>query len=92
MSGGTGGKGSGRQKEGEVGKQKSTGKGTKRVVKWASGVRKVWGTRKKESCDEVAKEMVRVVGKMGSGFSVRKQVAELGGKKGWWFIVKAPER
>ena len=33
MSGGTGGKGSGRQKEGEVGKQKSTGKGTKRVVK-----------------------------------------------------------
>ena len=36
--------------------------------------------------------MVRAPGKMGSEFSVRKQVAELSGKNGWWFIVKAPER
>ena len=75
-----------------VGKQKSKGKEVKRGIKWASGVRKVWGTRKKDSCNEVAKEIIRAVGKMGSEFSVRKQVAELNGKYGWWFIVKAPER
>ena len=75
-----------------AGKQKSKGKEVKRGIKWASGVRKVWGTRKKDSCNEVAKEIIRAVGKMGSEFSVRKQVAELNGKNGWWFIVKAPER
>ena len=75
-----------------AGKQKSKGKEVKRGIKWASGVRKVWGTRKKDSCNEVAKEVIRAVGKMGSEFSVRKQVVELDGKNGWWFIVKAPER
>ena len=75
-----------------VGKQKSKGKEAKRVIKWAFGVRNVWGTRKKDLCNEVAKEMDRAVGKMGSEFAVRKQAAELNGKNGWWFIVKAPER
>ena len=75
-----------------VGKQKSKGKEAKRIIKWAFGVRNVWGTRKKDLCNEVAKEMDRAVGKMGFEFAVRKQAAELNGKNGWWFIVKAPER
>ena len=36
--------------------------------------------------------MVRAVGKMASGFLVTKRVAQLNGKKGWWFLVKALER
>ena len=56
----------------DVVKQKSKGKEAKRVIKWAFGVRNVWGTRKKDSCNEVAKEMDRAVGKMGSEFAVRK--------------------
>ena len=55
-------------------------------------MRKVWGTGKKDSCNEVAKEIIRAVGKMGSEFSLRKQVAELNGKNGWWLIAKAPEK
>ena len=64
----------------------------KRSSRWAAGVRKVWGTRKSESGNEVAREMIRAVGRMSSGFSVMKRVAQLNGKKGWWFLVKAPER
>ena len=52
----------------------------------------MWGTRKSESGNEVAREMVRAVGKMASGFSITKRVAQLNGKKGWWFLVKEPER
>ena len=63
----------------DVGKQKNKGKEAKREIKWASGLRNVWGTRKKDSCNEVAKEMDRAVGKMGSELAVRKQVAELNG-------------
>ena len=41
------------------------------------------GTQEKESGNEVAKEMVRAVGKMASGFSITKRVAQqLSGKKG----------
>ena len=46
-------------------------------------------TQKKESGNEVAKKMVRAVGKMASGFYITNQVAQLIGKKGWWFVVKA---
>ena len=31
-----------------------------RVVKWVAGVRKVWGTHKKEFCNEIAREVVKV--------------------------------
>ena len=54
-------------------------------------MRKVWGVRKKELGNEVTIEMVRAVGKMASGFSIIKRVAQQSGKKGWWFVVKAPK-
>ena len=62
---------------------------SKTLSRWVTDVRKVWGTRKKESGNEVAKEMVREVGKMASGFAITKQVAQLSGNKGWWFVAKA---
>ena len=61
-------------------------------MKEVLGVRKVWGTRKKESCNDVAKEMVRVVGSVGFEFSIVKQLDKSTEKNRWWFIVKAPER
>ena len=63
----------------DVVKLKSKGKEAKRVIKWASGLRNVCGApgRIKKSCNKVAKKMDRAVGKIGSEFSVRKQVAEL---------------
>ena len=64
----------------------------KRSMKGIPGVRKVWGTRKKVSCNDVAKEMVRVVGRVGSQFSVVKQLDKSNEKNRWWFIVKAPEK
>ena len=67
-------------------------KEVKRSTKGVPGVRKVWGTRKKVSCNDVAREMIRVVGKVESQFSVVKHVDELKGKNRWWFIVKAPEK
>ena len=73
-------------KEGHKQKRKGTG-----MSKWVAGVRKIWGTRKKESCDDVAKGLVRAVGKLSSGFSVGKRVGQVNGKSGWWFIVRAPE-
>ena len=72
-------------KEGHKQKRKGAG-----MFKWFAGVRKIWGTRK-ESCDDIAKGLVRAVGKMSSGFSVRKRVGQVNGKSGWWFIVRAPE-
>ena len=89
----TGGEGSVRQKCIKVDNQKNSAwKEPKRIGKWVSGVRKVWGTQKKESCDEVAKEIIRTVGKMASRFSVGKQMGQLKGKNGWWFVVKAQEK
>ena len=73
-------------KEGHKQKRKGAG-----MSKWVAGVRKIWGTRKKESCDDIAKGLVRAVGKMSSGFSVGKRVGQVNGKSGWWFIVRAPE-
>ena len=64
----------------------------KRIVKCVLGVRKVWGTRKKQSCDEVAKEIIRVVVRMASRFSIGKQVGQSNGKNGWWFVVKVQEK
>ena len=61
------------------------------MSKWVTGVRKIWGIRKKESCDDVAKGLVRAVGKLPFGFSVGKRVSQVNGKSGWWFIVRTPE-
>ena len=83
---------SGEKKAPSVGRQRCDMKEPKRATKWVAGARKVWGTRKKESCDEIAKEMVRVGGKVEPGFSVQKRVGQVNGKDGWWFIVKAPEK
>ena len=67
-----------RPQTGSDGSDKKMRKGrttcTKKSTKCVAGVRKVWGTRKKESCDEIAKEIVRAVGKMVSRFSVVKRV------------------
>ena len=73
------------------GNQENTRK-SKQPVKQMIGARKVWGTRKGVTCDEVAKAMVRIAGKLPTGFSVMKRMASVNGKKKWWFIVKAPER
>ena len=73
------------------GNQKNTRK-SKQPAKQMIGARKVWGTRKGVTCDEVAKAMVRIAGKLPTGFSVMKRMASVNGKKKWWFIVKAPER
>ena len=57
------------------------------------GARKVWGTRKGVTCDEVAKAMVRIAGKLAlpNGFSVMKRIASVNGIK-LLFVVKAPEQ
>ena len=73
-------------------KRKYAWKEPKQTVKWVSGVRKLRGTRKTESCDNVAKEVIKAVGKMASRFSVGKQMGQLNGKNGWWFVVKAQEK
>ena len=44
------------------------------------------------SCNDVAKEMVRVVGRVGSQFTIMKHLDKLKGKNRWQFIVKAPEK
>lgn len=44
-----------------------------------------------ESCDDVAKGLVKAVGKLQSGFSVGKRVGQVNGKSGWWFIVRVPD-
>ena len=67
-------------------------KEVKRSSKRVQGIKKVWGTRKKVSCNDVAKVMVKTVGRVGSQFSIVKQLDKLKGKNRWWFIVKAPEK
>ena len=62
------------------------------MTKWAPGVRKVWGTRKKESVNEIAKEVGKTVGKFSSNFLVGRHVDQQNGKNVWWFTVKAPEK
>ena len=62
------------------------------MTKWAPGVRKVWGTCKKESVNEIAKEVGKTVGKFSSNFLVARHVDQQNGKKVWWFTVKAPEK
>ena len=58
----------------------SAWKEPKRIIKWVAGARKEWRTQKKESCDKVAKEIIRVVHPwercMASSFSVGKQVGQ----------------
>ena len=60
--------------------------------KQINGVRKVWGTKKCVSCNDVAKAVVKAVGRVSSSFSVCKRNANVKGKNKWWFVVKAPER
>ena len=82
---------SGEKKAPNVGRQGCKVKNLRRVVKWVTGERKVWGTHKKESCNEIARKVVKVGGKVESHFSVQKRVGQVNGKDGWWFVVKAPE-
>ena len=77
-----------RGKNCQISRQKEPSK----AAKAASGEWKVWGTEKKVSCSEIAREMVRAVGKISSSFSVMKRIDQLNGKRRWWFIVKAPEK
>ena len=65
--------------------------GNEAIVERSPGNRKVWGTRK-VSCNDVAKEMVKTVGRVESQFSIVKQLDKLKGKNRWWFIVKAPDK
>ena len=62
------------------------------MTKWAPGVRKVWGTHKKESVNEIAKEVGKTVGKFSSNFLVERHVDQQKGKNVWWFTEKVPEK
>ena len=79
------------ERQNDCGGNKPKSVGREKSAKCVSGVRKVWGTRKRESCNEIAKEMVRVVGKMSSRFFISKHVGQWN-EKVWWFVVKAQER
>ena len=46
-----------------VGRQGCDVKRLRRMVKWVAGTRKVWGTHKKKSCNEIAREVVKVGGR-----------------------------
>ena len=80
--------------KGQKGTCKTMGgwKAVKRSSKGVQGIRKVWGTRKKVSCNDVAKKMVKTVGRVESQFSIVKQLDKLKGKNRWWLIVKAPKK
>ena len=67
-------------RQNDCGLNKPKGVGKEKAAKCVSGARKVWGTRKKESYNEIAKEMVRLVGKMSSKFIIRKHVGQWNGK------------
>ena len=81
-----------RQNDKGKSRAESNRKGPKKLTKWAPGVRKVWGTRKKESMNEIAKEVGKTVGKLSSNFLVGRHVGQQNGKNVWWFTVKAPEK
>ena len=51
--------------------------------KQINGVRKVWGTKKCVSCNDVAKAVVKAVGRVSSSFSVCKRNANVKGKNKW---------
>ena len=80
------------ERQNDCGGNKPKNVGREKSAKCVSGVRKVWGTRKRESCNEIAKEMIRVVGKMSSRFFISKHVGQWNEKRVWWFVVKAQER
>ena len=42
----------------------------KRLPKQVMGVRKVWDTRKQDSCNDARKAMVKAVGRVSAKFSV----------------------
>ena len=81
----------GEKKAPNVGRQGCEVKKLRMVVKWVAGARKVWGTHKKESCNEIAREVVKV-GEGESGFSVQKRVGQVNGKDGCWFVVQPPKK
>ena len=77
-----------RQNDKRESRAESSRKEPKKLSKWAPGVRKVWGTRKKESMNEIAKEVSETVGNLSSNFMVGRHVDQ---QNVWWFTVKAPE-
>ena len=52
----------------------------------------MWGTCKKESMNEIAKEVAKTAGKLSSNFLIGRHVDQQNGKNVWWFTVKAPEK
>ena len=62
---------------------KSSRKEPKKLTKWTPGVRNVWGTRKKESVNEIAKEVGKTVGKLSSNFLVGRHVDQQNVKNVW---------
>ena len=81
-----------RQNDTRESRAESSRKEPKKLSKWAPGVRKVWGTCKKESMNEIAKEVTKTVGNLSSNFMVGRHVDQQNGKNVWWFTVKAPEK
>ena len=81
-----------RQNDKRESRAESSRKEPKKLSKWAPGVRKVWGTCKKESMNDIAKEVSKTVGNLSSNFMVGRHVDQQNGKNVWWFTVKAPEK
>ena len=76
----------------KVGKKVSSRQGVSGKGKQITRVSKIWGTKKGVSCNDVAKAMVKAVGRVSSSFSVSKRTACVKGKNKWWVVVKAPEQ
>ena len=73
----------GEKKAPNVGRQGCEVKKLRRVVKWVAGARKVWGTHKKKSCNEIAREMVKVGREMESSHSVQIEAGRSDEWEGW---------
>ena len=78
---------SGEKKAPNVGRQGCKVKNLRRVVKWVTGERKVWGTHKKESCNEIARKVVKVG---GGEVGISLLCTEAGRSSEWegWVVVK----
>ena len=82
---------SGEKKAPNVGRQGCEVKKLRRVVKWVAGARKVWG--RKSLVMRLQERWLRWGGRWNLATLYRsKQVGQMNGKDGWWFVVKAPEK
>ena len=61
----------------KIGNNDMRRQGTNKPGNQINGVKKFWGTKKCVSCNDVAKAMVKAVGRVSSSFSVCKRTANV---------------